>query len=58
MHSTILIFFLLIQTKNIAVSYKMDLSSKLMLQFKRKSAIEDDRPKKKSHKYSDSNLFF
>ena len=29
-----------------------------MLQFKRKSAIEDDRPKKKSHKYKDSYLDF
>ena len=29
-----------------------------MLQFKRKSAIEDDRPKNKSHKYSDSYLDF
>ena len=29
-----------------------------MLQLKRKSAIEDDRPKKKSRKYSDSYLDF
>ena len=36
----------------------MDVNSKLMLQFKRKSAIEDDRPKKKSHKYSGSYLDF
>ena len=36
----------------------MDVNSKLMLQFKRKSAIEDDRPKKKSYKYSDSYLDF
>ena len=36
----------------------MDVNSKLMLQFKRKSAIEDDRPKKKSRKYRDSYLDF
>ena len=36
----------------------MDVNSKLMLQFKRKSAIEDDRPKKKFHEYSDSYLDF
>ena len=36
----------------------MDVNNKLMLQFKRKSAIEDDRPKKNSHKYSDSYLDF
>ena len=36
----------------------MDVNSMLMLQFKRKSAIEDDRPKKKSRKYSDSYLDF
>ena len=52
MHSTFLIFFLLIQTKKTPVSYKMDVNSKLMLQYKRKSAIEDDRPKKKSCKGS------
>ena len=40
--------------KNTEVSYKMDVNSKLMLQFKRKSAIEDDSPKKKSYKYSNS----
>ena len=34
------------------------INSKLMLQFKRKSAIEDDRPKKKFYKYSDSYLDF
>ena len=28
------------------------------MQFKRKSAIKDDRPKKKSRKYSDSYLDF
>ena len=36
----------------------MDVNSKLMLQFKRKSAIEDDGPKKKSYKYSDSYFNF
>ena len=36
----------------------MDVNSKLMLQVKRKSAIEYDKPKKKSHKYSDSYLDF
>ena len=36
----------------------MDVNSKLMLQFKRKSAIEDDRPKKKFHKHSGSYLDF
>ena len=56
--SAILIFFLLIQAKNTPVSYKMDVNSKLMLQFKCKSAIEDDRPKKKSYKYNDSYLDF
>ena len=44
--------------QNTPVSYKMDVNSKLMLQFKRKSAIKDDRPKKKSYKYSDSYLDF
>ena len=58
MHSAILIFFLLIQAKNTAVSYKMDVNSKLMLQFKSKSEIEDDRPKKKSHKYRHNYLDF
>ena len=36
----------------------MDVNSKLMLQFTRKSAIEDYKPKKKSLKYSDSYLDF
>ena len=36
----------------------MDVNSKLMLQFKHKSAIKDDRPKTKSRKYNDSYLDF
>ena len=34
----------------------MDVNSKLMLQAKRKSLIEDYKPKKKSRKYSDTYL--
>ena len=34
-------------TENTAVSYKMDVNSKLMLQVMRKSAVKDNRPKKK-----------
>ena len=36
----------------------MDVNSKLMLQAKRKSSIGDDKPKKKSRKYSDTYLDF
>ena len=36
----------------------MDVNSKLMLQAKCKSSIGDDKPKKKSHKYSDAYLDF
>ena len=36
----------------------MDVNSKLILQAKRKSAIGDDKPKKKSRKYSDTYLDF
>ena len=36
----------------------MDVNNKPSLRFKRKSAIEDDRPKKKSSKFSDSYLDF
>ena len=44
--------------KATAVSYKMDVNRKLMLQRKHKSTIEDDRPKTKSRKYNDSYLDF
>ena len=36
----------------------MDVNSKLMLQAKRKSSIGDDKPKKKSRKYSNTYLDF
>ena len=49
---------MLIPTKNTAISYTKNVNSKLMLQFKCKSAIEDDRPKKKFHSYDNSYLDF
>jgi len=40
--------------KTAVVSYKVDASSKPMMQHKRKPAIENDWPKKKSRKYTNS----
>ena len=37
---------------------KMDVNSKLMLKAKRKNSTEDDKPRKKSRKYSDNYLDF
>jgi len=42
--------------KATVVSHKVDVNKKLILQPKRKSVIENDRPKKKSCKYNDSYL--
>ena len=36
----------------------MDVNSKLMLKAKRKNSTEDDKPRKKSRKYSDNYLDF
>ena len=36
----------------------MNVNGKLMLQAKRKFSIEDDEPKKKSHRYSDTYFDF
>ena len=44
--------------KDTAVRCKVDVNRKIILQPKRKSAIENDRPKKKSCKYNDSYLGF
>jgi len=47
------------QTKNATVvSYKLNLNKKIILQPKRKSKIENNRPKRKSRKYKDSFLDF
>jgi len=42
--------------KATGVSYKVDVNRKLMLQHKRKSTTENDRPKRKPSKYNNSHL--